>query len=96
MAEGLKTGGRQKGTPNKKTRQLQSLIDGYGHNPVEALVSVAMDANVDPALRTKVNLELMQYLYPKRKAVELSGDPDNPIETKWQIEVVGAKNTDTG
>lgn len=85
MAAGRKTGGRQKGTPNKKTQALSATLEKYNHDPVEALILAALDTELDIPLKIKINMELMQYIYPKRKAMELSGDPDNPLETSLTV-----------
>ena len=39
--EGNKTGGRQKGTPNKKTQEAQELAEKLGINPLEILLHFA-------------------------------------------------------
>lgn len=67
--------GRQKGTPNKSTEYLQDLCDKNGINVFEAMLKVAKDA-YDPALRFNALKELAQYLYPKRKALEITGDAE--------------------
>jgi hypothetical protein len=38
MARGFKTGGRQKGTPNKKTRELQERTAAEGITPLEVML----------------------------------------------------------
>lgn len=37
-----KTGGRQKGTPNRKTMEIEKLLEEMDFNPIEFLVYVAM------------------------------------------------------
>jgi hypothetical protein len=37
-----------------------------------------MDEKHSPELRGRMFAELAQYVYPKRKAVELAGDPGQP------------------
>lgn len=67
-----KTGGRQKGTPNKSTQTLLSICEEEGVDPFRAMLIAAKQItnNVD-----KVNAyeKICQYLYPKRKALELDG-----------------------
>lgn len=79
MALGRKTGGRQKGTPNKSVAELERKLRLLGCDPIEgmALIAVNPDNNID--LRAKMYAELAAYLVPKRKAIEHGGDPDNPI-----------------
>ncbi|MBR1942822.1 hypothetical protein IJ843_03710 [bacterium] len=65
---GNKTGGRQKGTPNRKTKELIELLGDY--NPAESLLEILKSDRVPIELKIKINLDLMGYLYPKRKCVE--------------------------
>jgi hypothetical protein len=69
-----KTGGRQKGTPNKRTLEIQQLLDELGCDPIEGLARIAMDERNSPELRGRMYSELAQYVAPKRRAVEHSGD----------------------
>lgn len=74
MAQGMKTGGRKKGTPNKRTQELQDRLAELDCDPVEGMARLAMDPNNNPELRGRMYSELAQYVYPKRKAIEHSGD----------------------
>jgi hypothetical protein len=79
MALGHKTGGRKAGTPNRKTQEIGELLESLGHNPIEAMVQIATDPEASLELRGRMNAELAQYVYPKRKAVEVAGDKDAPL-----------------
>jgi hypothetical protein len=79
MALGRKTGGRKAGTPNRKTREIGQLLESLGHNPIEAMVQIATDPEACLELRGRMNAELAQYVYPKRKAVEVAGDREAPL-----------------
>jgi hypothetical protein len=48
MAKGLKTGGRQSGTPNKATAEVRAMAQQYGHRAIERLVTI-MEADDQPA-----------------------------------------------
>jgi hypothetical protein len=74
MALGHKTGGRTAGTPNQKTKEVAELLASLGHDPIEAMVTIARNPRASLQLRGRINAELAQYIYPKRKAVELSGE----------------------
>lgn len=41
---------------------------------------------IDPAVRAKCASEIASYLFPKRKAIEHSSDPENPIEVKGVVD----------
>ena len=76
-------GGRAPGTPNKRTAELVERLAELECDPVEGLVSIAADPSTDPALRARVYADLLPYLYPKRKAVELSGHDNEPMQIRW-------------
>ena len=78
MALGRKTGGRQKGTPNKRTVDLAERLEALDCDPVTELVRLAMDPATKPAIKARCYIDLLAYLYPKRKAVEVSTS-ENPI-----------------
>jgi hypothetical protein len=78
MANGFKSGGRQKGTPNKRTVALAERLEALNCDPVSELVSLAQDTDIDPSIRVRCYTELLAYLHPKRKAVEVSG-VENPV-----------------
>lgn len=67
-----KTGGRQKGTPNKRTRELNEIFESINFNIPERLAAII------PALplekQADVYLKLMEFQYPKRKAVEVKDE----------------------
>ncbi len=66
---GQKTGGRKKGTPNKKTMDLIERMGDY--NPLEALLNIAQDDDTPTDIKVKINIDLMGYIYPKRKSIEV-------------------------
>jgi hypothetical protein len=74
MTIGTKTGGRQKGTPNKRTEEIQAKLEQMGCDPLEGMARLAVDENNSPELRGRMYAELAQYVAPKRKAIEHSSD----------------------
>ena len=76
---------RPKGVPNKPKRALLRLIqEKYpGYNPAMELVKVAMDTEADENMRFSANKELLQYLEPKLKAVEVVAEVDGTITLSW-------------
>src|SRR6266705_2701190 len=69
-----KTGGRTKGTPNKKTQLLQEKLDEAGVDPFRVLSDLCL--HHDAAIRGMAAKELCQYILPKRKALDLHADVD--------------------
>lgn len=86
MAEGKKTGGRQKGTPNKKTNAIQDRLEELGCDPIEGMVRIGVQAEGagEYALAGTMYKELAQYIAPKRKAVEISADSED-----GEVEAIG-------
>lgn len=82
---GNKTGGRQKGTPNKKTADLLERFGNY--NPVDALLAISQDENTPLDIQVKINLDLMNYIYPKRKSVDFNDKIDFSISEKSLEEI---------
>ena len=64
-----KTGGRKKGTPNKRTAHLVEALDFAGLNVPDALTTLL--PNLAPEKQADILMGLLGYLYPKRKAIEL-------------------------
>lgn len=71
--------GRKAGTPNRRTREVQEMLDSLNCNPIEGMVRIAEDESVELSLRARMYTELAQYVAPKRKAIEHSGPDDKPI-----------------
>ncbi len=80
MALGRKTGGRQRGVPNKRTVEIADKLAALGCDPITGMAHMAMDNSYPPELRAKMYSELAQYLYPKRKAAD-GGLDDTPKVT---------------
>lgn len=75
---GFKTGGRVAGTPNKSTKSLFDMCDELNFSPFESMLKIAKDeTHKDSAMMLK---EVSKYLYPTRKAVELSGSLDPKMQ----------------
>ena len=77
---GNKTGGRQKGTPNKRTADLLERLGNY--NPLDALLAISQDEDTPLEIQVKINLDLMNYVYPKRKSVEFNDKIDVSLSEK--------------
>lgn len=81
MAHGVKTGGRQKGTPNKTTAIAKDAIAQAAEDlgGSERLVSWAKE---DP-LNERA---FWSTIYPKLLPLQVGGDPDNPLRHIHEIE----------
>lgn len=65
-----KSGGRQKGTPNKATLTIEEKINATGCDPLVELAKIAMNQKYPLEIRVRCLGELASYLYPKRKPVD--------------------------
>lgn len=105
----MRAGGRQKGTPNKRTSDLRAKAAELGVDPFEILLLYAKrdwkslgfesatvvratskgetfdEDRITAKMQMDAAAEACQYLEPKRKAIELSNDPENPIEPKLKV-----------
>lgn len=70
MIGSTKTGGRSKGTPNKRTILLDEILTENNLNVPQRIVDLL--PRLDPKDQMTVLMGLMQYLYPKRKATEIN------------------------
>ena len=52
------------------------------------MVQIATDPEASLELRGRMNAKLAQYVYPKRKAVEVAADKDAPVLHKAVVEMV--------
>jgi len=82
MAKGKKTGGRQPGSPNRKTQSLLEICEREGVDFFGALVKIAKDPSHERHFDAVK--EGCQYLYPKRKAVEVSGSLDVHLQQELE------------
>jgi hypothetical protein len=77
--------GRKKGTPNKVTVQTREALWAYiaqcgdDANPFRRLVDL-MRTTADEHIIVSCAVALADRLLPKLKAVEVSGDADNPLK----------------
>jgi hypothetical protein len=66
--------GRRAGIPNKRTQAVADLLAEMECDPIAGMAQIALDANNPIELRAMMYAELAQYVAPKRRAVEHSGD----------------------
>ena len=82
MAPGVKTGGRQKGTPNKTTALLKDAIlqaaTNAGGGELTNYLQVQAVENPGPFL------SLLGKVLP----TQLAGDPESPLELITRVELV--------
>ena len=82
---GERRGGRQKGTPNKKTAAVTETLEHLGCDPIAGMARIAMDETVELGIRAQMFKELAQYVAPKRKAIEVMGEDGGPIKGEFTL-----------
>lgn len=65
-----KTGGRQKGTPNKSTSFLRERLAAQGCDPADELLKIAREPNTRTESRIQVYSILLPYVYPRPKPLD--------------------------
>ncbi len=78
--------GRKKGTPNKKTKVLSHLLNEEELSIPGRLLEILPQLTVEK--QADVLLGLMPYIYPKKKAIEISPLESDKYPEKITIEVV--------
>lgn len=81
---------RPKGSKNKRTQEIEEKLAALGCDPIEGMAKIAKNPKNTAELRGKMFAELAQYVAPKRKAIEHSGDM--PGQTTVVIDLGGAEN----
>lgn len=80
-----KTGGRKKGTKNKLNLGVEEALELKGINCVDEMLLIAQKTDKED-IKLAVYKELLKYVYPQRKAVDVSADIDmnnEPFEVRF-------------
>tara|TARA_Y100000310_G_C20342752_1_gene650586 strand:- start:36 stop:401 length:366 start_codon:yes stop_codon:yes gene_type:complete len=73
-------GGRQKGTPNKRSQDAIERLEALKFDPLEEMVRIARSDDSTLELKARMCAELAGYKYPKRKALEVTGNVHQTFE----------------
>ena len=76
---GKKYGGRKKGTPNKLTKELRSILKDVVYNELEN-IEERMD-QLEPKQRIELIIKLMPYVFPKIDSI--SHNTDEPLDLNF-------------
>lgn len=83
-----KTGGRKKGTPNKNKLEFAEKLDAAakarGHSGLDILGEISdlyyQMRETNPEKAVDMLGKMMEYQFPKKKAVEVTGKDGGPVE----------------
>ena len=85
-----KTGGRQKGTPNKKTLlSADELLLRLDINPIEKLINIASSDEASVEQQIRCWQEVAKYTYPKLKSQEVYIEHESDAPTVIEIVAYG-------
>src|SRR5260370_33152572 len=73
MAFGRKTGGRKKGSRNKRPRELIERIEASGLVPLEYMLSVLRDETAPPERRDELAQAAAPLVHPRLMATQVQG-----------------------
>ena len=77
MALGIKTGGRKRGSLNKKTILRSQTAENLGLSPLDFLLSVVRDETKDVAIRLDAAKCAAPYVHPR---LQTTAVPSSPIQ----------------
>ena len=70
MAHGFKTGGRQKGSLNKVTSEMKATIAATGETPLEYMLRVMRDENIEVSRRDDMAKAAAPFLHPRLASLD--------------------------
>jgi hypothetical protein len=83
---GLKTGGRRRGTPNRATAARQAEIATSGLTPLDYLLAVMRGENLGLEMRLEAAKAAAPYVHPKLAAIDTThrGPDGGVLEVRWK------------
>lgn len=84
MAQGKKTGGRQKGSLNKATASRETEIAASGLTPLNYMLKMLRDENQSAEDRKWAAQNAAPYVHPKLSAIAAKLDDDLDLRS-WMI-----------
>lgn len=79
MAKGIKTGGRDQGTPNLLTKEMRTILKGIIANELKTLPETIQ--KLEPEKRIEILIKLLPYIMPKVEAVPMT--TGEPLSFEW-------------
>jgi hypothetical protein len=87
MARGLKTGGRKKGTPNKRTILRAQSAENLGLSPLEFLLSVVRDETNHVAVRLDAAKCAAPYVHARLQTIAAPSAPIQIVLAREDLEL---------
>lgn len=73
MAKGVKTGGRKKGSRNRKVKEEIEALAASGLMPLDYMLAIVRDLTVDPVRRDDMSKAAAPYCHAKLASIEHTG-----------------------
>ena len=89
-APGERRGGRQKGTPNKLTAEVQAAIAETGETPRDYMLRVMRDETVDHARRDAMARAVAPYCHPQLASVATTNETGRHADNMTEEELIKA------
>ena len=95
MALGQKTGGRQKGTPNRATAERQAAIEASGLTPLDYMLSIMRDEEREASERLEAAKAAAPFVHPRLSTIQsdvnVTAKDDSIAGLMERIALSGAK-----
>jgi hypothetical protein len=92
MAQGRKTGGRQKGARNRATEEARAAAEATGILPLTYMLCVMRDPHADHKRRDAMAMAAAPYLHPRLSTIDATLSPavaePSPEKTSVVVEFV--------
>ena len=77
MAKGIKTGGRKKGTPNKLTKELRTILKELLYKELDKLPEHL--ETLEPKDRIAVSIKLLPFVLPNVRSVHYTENEESVV-----------------
>ena len=81
MAKGVKTGGREKGTPNRLTKELRRVLKDLLYHELKNLPEHLN--SLEPKDRLELVVKLLPYVIPKMERQDITGSEGKEIQIRF-------------
>jgi len=90
MAIGRKTGGRQKGSRNKKTIAQQEEIAATGETPLQYMIRIMRDPQVEHPRRDEMAKAAAPYVHARLAATDVNAEVDGTVQVHTVADLLKA------
>jgi hypothetical protein len=83
-----KTGGRQKGVANKRTREIADAAVREGLTPLDYMLAVLRDESVEPERRDRMAVAAAPYIHPRLSSTQIDATDKRDVTELTQDELL--------